>query len=389
LLKSKLENKDIYNSTNSDNIINLNNEEEFLNLKKDRSTITLQTNTNFNNRNSLAGNHIANNSSTRKSFGNFITEPNDTTMNSNSNFKDLNNNLAFKSKQTSIDYDNLRYYTQTESNFNKIQNKFVISEKQHLNPLIKNSKIKKASITEYANNINTNFNSTGNQKAITFVSPTCKNLDKDNFRSFKNNKFDKSQSKTKKDSNKLMPQIKGNLVRNKSSFVLVEKEEKNFNNPKNNQEKINLQDNIQKTICEGLIINRENEAENDINNNEYFNHQNQINLDFYKKSIEEHRKIMNSEHEIIADSLYDLAVHFLTFKNELLNSIKPTIINNQIHMNVNNFNQENTNNMNPINNINENLILNNDTKANLIKNNDGNDNCRIDKSIFGEFTDKK
>lgn len=308
-------------------------------------------------------------------------------MNSNSNFKDFNN-LAFKSKQTSMDYDNLKNHTEAETATNKIHNKNVISDKQNSYPLIKNFKVKKASITEYTNNNSSNYNSTGNQNTITFVTPTNKNIEKDIMNSIKSNKFDKSKSKTKKDSNNFIPQIKANTLKSKTSIIQDEKEDKNLNyNPKNNQGKINLQDKIQKTNVETLIINKDIETEKDLNNNDDVNNQTQANINFYKKSIEEHRKIMDSEHEIIADSLYDLAVHFLTFKNELLNSIKPTIINNnQIHMNVNNFNQDNINNINS-NNINEHLNLYNEANTNVL--NDKNDNLSTNKSFFGELLDKK
>jgi len=355
-----------------------------LNIKKDRSTVTLQTNnSSSNNKNIFAGNNITNNTSNRKSFGNFITEPNDTTINSNSNFKDLNNNLAYKFKQPSFDYDNLRKNTETEPNVNHIQNRLGIAEKQHSNPLIKNSKIKKASITEYANRHNINYNSTGNQNATYFATPSNKIVEKDNFSSLRYNKFDKSKSK--KESIKPVPEMKPNLQRNKSILIPRENNEKILNNSKTDQEKFNLQDNIQKTICEGLTINKENEAEIEIMTNNHY----QTNLDFYKKSIDEHKQIMDSEHEMIADSLYDLAVHFLTFKNELLNSIKPTIINNQIHMNVNNYNQDNVNNIKANSNNNEDLNLNNDANPYLNHNNERSENFSINKSIFGEFMDQK
>ena len=40
-------------------------------------------------------------------------------------------------------------------------------------------------------------------------------------------------------------------------------------------------------------------------------------LDFYKKSYEEQKARVNKEHELISDSLYKLAVHFMSFKDNL------------------------------------------------------------------------
>ena len=40
-------------------------------------------------------------------------------------------------------------------------------------------------------------------------------------------------------------------------------------------------------------------------------------LDFYKKSYEEQKARVNKEHELISDSLYKLAVHFMSLKDNL------------------------------------------------------------------------
>lgn len=40
-------------------------------------------------------------------------------------------------------------------------------------------------------------------------------------------------------------------------------------------------------------------------------------LEFYKRSYEEQNNRVNKEHEIISSSLYDLALQFMTLKNDL------------------------------------------------------------------------
>jgi hypothetical protein len=39
--------------------------------------------------------------------------------------------------------------------------------------------------------------------------------------------------------------------------------------------------------------------------------------DFYKKSYEEQKNRVNKEHELISASLYELALQFMSLKNEL------------------------------------------------------------------------
>ena len=45
-------------------------------------------------------------------------------------------------------------------------------------------------------------------------------------------------------------------------------------------------------------------------------------LDFYKKSYEEQKARVNREHELISDSLYKLAVHFMGLKDDLQKKMK-------------------------------------------------------------------
>ncbi len=40
-------------------------------------------------------------------------------------------------------------------------------------------------------------------------------------------------------------------------------------------------------------------------------------LEFYKRSYEEQKNRVNKEHELISNSLYELALQFMSMKNEL------------------------------------------------------------------------
>lgn len=44
-------------------------------------------------------------------------------------------------------------------------------------------------------------------------------------------------------------------------------------------------------------------------------------LEFYKRSYEEQKNRVNKEHEMISSSLYELALQFMTLKNELQKKI--------------------------------------------------------------------
>ncbi len=58
-------------------------------------------------------------------------------------------------------------------------------------------------------------------------------------------------------------------------------------------------------------------------------------LEFYKTSYEEQKFRVNKEHELISSSLYDLALQFMSLKNELQRKIN--------HNGNTNFNETNSN----------------------------------------------
>jgi hypothetical protein len=43
----------------------------------------------------------------------------------------------------------------------------------------------------------------------------------------------------------------------------------------------------------------------------------------YKNLYEEHRQRTNLEHELLSNSLYDLTLQFISFKNELIKNKEP------------------------------------------------------------------
>ena len=51
-------------------------------------------------------------------------------------------------------------------------------------------------------------------------------------------------------------------------------------------------------------------------------------LEFYRRSYEEQKNRVNKEHELISTSLYDLALQFMSLKNELQKKINPSTDSN-------------------------------------------------------------
>jgi hypothetical protein len=47
-------------------------------------------------------------------------------------------------------------------------------------------------------------------------------------------------------------------------------------------------------------------------------------LEFYKRSYEEQKNRVNREHELISSSLYELALQFMSLKNELQKKVNST-----------------------------------------------------------------
>ena len=53
-------------------------------------------------------------------------------------------------------------------------------------------------------------------------------------------------------------------------------------------------------------------------------------LEFYKRSYEEQKNRVNREHELISSSLYELALQFMSLKNELQKKMNSTSLTNKI-----------------------------------------------------------
>lgn len=52
-------------------------------------------------------------------------------------------------------------------------------------------------------------------------------------------------------------------------------------------------------------------------------------LNFYKTSYEEQKNRVNREHELISSSLYELALQFMSLKNELQKKVSVVSTNNK------------------------------------------------------------
>ena len=50
-------------------------------------------------------------------------------------------------------------------------------------------------------------------------------------------------------------------------------------------------------------------------------------LEFYKRSYEEQKKRVNTEHELISSSLYELALQFMSLKGELQKKVNSGVSN--------------------------------------------------------------
>lgn len=69
-------------------------------------------------------------------------------------------------------------------------------------------------------------------------------------------------------------------------------------------------------------------------------------LEFYKKSYEEQKGRVNKEHELISNSLYDLALQFMGLKNELQKKVGNNINSNSNLKRGSEIVDENGNNIN-------------------------------------------
>jgi translation initiation factor 2 beta subunit (eIF-2beta)/eIF-5 len=93
----------------------------------------------------------------------------------------------------------------------------------------------------------------------------------------------------------------------------------NSNNHSNDAEIIRLKNEIQNLKLQNLqkeeIIKnlKEEKEENEKDKGE--------DLEFYKKSYEEQKFRVNEEHKLISESLYKLAVHFMSLKDDLQKKI--------------------------------------------------------------------
>ncbi len=127
-----------------------------------------------------------------------------------------------------------------------------------------------------------------------------------------NEKINEEKEKMKLEIENYKIEINNNIInQNKAINDIIEenkKKEGNENELKNEIEK--LKNNLvlkDEKIKELEEINIEKEKEKDKDDD----------IHFYKKSYEEQKLRVNEEHKLISESLYKLAIHFMTLKDDL------------------------------------------------------------------------
>lgn len=227
----------------------------------------------------------------------------------------------------------------------QVEESFINESKnqKELNPCISlniSNKNKRATVSSTGNK---NIYHTEPNKSIDTKSPNINKTSMENKSQYSSSAYLKNKtinnrmysnpliqkSKIKKSSISEFSKNQTNLLKNKDRFI----QRKNSNNKVISLNNINNEKSA--SICITEISNYDLNENLDFDENKKNN--SEENSDFLKRIYQEQKKVVDSEHDLIVDSLNDLASHFLTFKNEMLNSIKPMIINNQYNINSNNL----------------------------------------------------
>ena len=127
----------------------------------------------------------------------------------------------------------------------------------------------------------------------------------------------KSLEKVSLENKKLMKEIE--ILKNKKNVIQNKDKKEN----KENKEIEELKKEIQNlNMC---LLEKEEKIKNIKSEKELTNDDVDMklsDLDFYKKLYEEQKKRVNKEHELISDSLYKLAVHFMSLKDDFQKKVK-------------------------------------------------------------------
>ena len=243
-----------------------------------------------------------------------------------------------------------------ENQFLKEKNQNLSLQKQHLDIKLEKADVDKQKLTLTIDRMTNTINNLENENKCLDMKLKDLNISKKNEIDLLKNEI---KSKTKlietmlaekknavNDFQKLQKEF-DIIKQNQDEQVHVKKNTFHYNNPSieqnvvSNSEVLRLQNDIQNLKLQSLQKDEEirklKESIDEFNNsNIMFTNGNKSNdnyqvggmsddeintkladLDFYKKSYEEQKARVNKEHELISDSLYKLAVHFMSLKDNL------------------------------------------------------------------------
>ena len=253
--------------------------------------------------------------------------------------KEINNNLVININQNHQLLKNKENKINLDENIpiNNFQN-----ELNEANKIIENLKNENISLNKKLEQLNIDKENLENQLEESNLNIQNKTTEyekvKENHKVQENNFIEiisNEKSKNEKLKQDLEEQIKINQKINEEKEIMKLEIEKFKIELNNNQYKENQNNNVNENAKKNNINKNESELKNEIQklkNNlvekeEKIKKLEEINLEkekdngddinFYKKSYEEQKIRVNEEHKLISESLYKLAIHFMTLKDDL------------------------------------------------------------------------
>ena len=253
--------------------------------------------------------------------------------------KEINNNLVININQNHqlLEYKDNKINLDENIPINNFQN-----ELNEANKIIENLKNENISLNKKLEQLNIDKENLENQLEESNLNIQNKTTEyekvKENHKVQENNFIEiisNEKSKNEKLKQDLEEQIKINQKINEEKEIMKLEIEKFKIELNNNQYKENQNNNVNENAKKNNINKNESELKNEIQklkNNlvekeEKIKKLEEINLEkekdngddinFYKKSYEEQKIRVNEEHKLISESLYKLAIHFMTLKDDL------------------------------------------------------------------------
>ena len=253
--------------------------------------------------------------------------------------KEINNNLVININQNHqlLEYKENKINLDENIPINNFQN-----ELNEANKIIENLKNENISLNKKLEQLNIDKENLENQLEESNLNIQNKTTEyekvKENHKVQENNFIEiisNEKSKNEKLKQDLEEQIKINQKINEEKEIMKLEIEKFKIELNNNQYKENQNNNVNENAKKNNINKNESELKNEIQklkNNlvekeEKIKKLEEINLEkekdngddinFYKKSYEEQKIRVNEEHKLISESLYKLAIHFMTLKDDL------------------------------------------------------------------------